>query len=238
MKYTYLLIDFFTVVMPLVFSFDSRVAFYKKWKYLVPAMLITAAIFIVWDHYFTLASVWSFNHRYTLGFDIWVLPIEEVLFFITVPYSCVFIYENVLCYKPKQWLPERLGSILIFVAVVSGVLAYLSIGHAYTLSVTLGMAVLLPVSVWLLGAVQLEGFVLAFFISIIPMLIVNGILTALPVVSYDDHQNCGVRIGTIPVEDFLYGALLLGINICLYEVMQSIAARNSSGSNKMSRADV
>lgn len=238
MKYTYLLIDFFTVIMPLVFSFDRRVAFYKKWKYLVPAMLITAAIFIVWDHYFTLAGVWSFNHKYTLGLDVWSLPVEEVLFFLTVPYSCVFIYENVISYKPKKLLPEKLWVILLLIAAVFGVLAFSASGRAYTLSVTLGMAIFLPLSVWLLSAEQLENFVLAFFISILPMLAVNGVLTALPVVSYDDHQNCGVRIGTIPVEDFLYGALLLGINICLYEVLQSIAARRRSGSNKMSRADV
>lgn len=238
MKYTYLLIDIFTVAMPLAFSFDSRVAFYKKWKYLVPAMLITAALFIVWDHYFTLAGVWSFNHKYTLGLDIWSLPLEEVLFFVTVPYSCVFIYENMISYKPKKLLPEKLWVILLLIAVVFGVLAFSASGRAYTLSVTLGMAIFLPLSVWLLSDMHLENFILTFFISILPMLVVNGILTALPVVRYDDLQNCGVRLGTIPVEDFLYGALLLGLNITLYEVLQSIAARIGAGSNKMSHADV
>lgn len=238
MKYTYLLIDIFTVAMPLAFSFEGRIGFYKKWLYLLPAMLITAAIFIVWDHYFTLAGVWSFNHKYTLGLDIWSLPLEEILFFITVPYSCVFIYENVRLFKPRQVLPRSLSIIVLVLAAVSGVLAFLASAQAYTLSVTFGMAVFLPLAVWALSDMQLENFILTFFISILPMLVVNGILTALPVVRYDDLQNCGVRLGTIPVEDFLYGALLLGLNITLYEMLQSIAARIGSGSNKMSHADV
>ncbi|MBS1625719.1 MAG: lycopene cyclase domain-containing protein [Bacteroidetes bacterium] len=227
MKYTYLLIDIFTVVMPLVFSFDSRVAFYKKWKYLLPAMLVTAAIFIVWDHYFTVAGVWSFNHAYTLDLDIWSLPVEEILFFITVPYSCVFIYENVRCYKPRKLLSDSLWIVLLILPAVFGILAYMSAARAYTLSVTMGMTIFLPLAVWALRADQLENFVLSFLVSILPMLVVNGILTALPVVRYDDLQNCGIRLGTIPIEDFLYGALLLGINICIYEVLQSIATRTA-----------
>lgn len=238
MKYTYLLIDIFTVAMPLAFSFESRISFYKKWLYLLPAMIITAAIFIVWDHYYTLAGVWSFNHHYNLGLDIWSLPLEEILFFITVPYSCVFIYENVRLFKPRQRLPRRLSVIVLVLAAVSGVLAFIASDKAYTLSVTFGMAAFLPLAVWVLSDLQLENFIITFFISILPMLVVNGILTALPVVRYDDMQNCGVRLGTIPVEDFLYGALLLGLNITLYEVLQSIAARTGAGSNKMRHADV
>jgi lycopene cyclase domain-containing protein len=56
-----------------------------------------------------------------------------------------------------------------------------------------------------------------YTISLIPMAIVNGFLTALPVVIYDNTQNLGIRIGSIPVEDFIYSAILLLMNIALYE---------------------
>jgi len=49
------------------------------------------------------------------------------------------------------------------------------------------------------------------------MAVVNGLLTSLPVVTYDNMQNLGIRIGTIPIEDFLYAAILLSMNISLYQ---------------------
>lgn len=92
--YTYLLINIFSILIPLLFSFEKRLSFYKLWKALFPAVLITGSFFIVWDHYMTLWNVWQFNPAYVLGINVWGLPIEEWLFFLTIPYSCLFIYES------------------------------------------------------------------------------------------------------------------------------------------------
>jgi hypothetical protein len=48
-------------------------------------------------------------------------------------------------------------------------------------------------------------------------LLVNGVLTAVPIVWYNDQHNLSLRIGTIPVEDTLYSMLLLLLTITLYE---------------------
>ena len=45
----------------------------------------------------------------------------------------------------------------------------------------------------------------------------NGLLTALPVVTYDDTENPGIRLLTIPVEDTQYTLLLLLMNVILFE---------------------
>jgi lycopene cyclase domain-containing protein len=53
---------------PLALSFDKKVAFYKSWKFLFPAVILPALFYIVWDMYFTANGVWQFNprvyHRY------------------------------------------------------------------------------------------------------------------------------------------------------------------------------
>lgn len=54
--------------------------------------------------------------------------------------------------------------------------------------------------------------VMAFFKTV-----VNGYLTWRPIVLYGDQFNLGFRIGTIPVEDYLYGFALLTMNIVLWE---------------------
>ena len=105
--YTYLLINIFSILIPLLFSFEKRLSFYKLWKALFPAVLITGSFFIVWDHYMTLWNVWQFNPAYVLGINVWGLPIEEWLFFLTIPYSCLFIYESLNFLIKKDHLPNR-----------------------------------------------------------------------------------------------------------------------------------
>jgi lycopene cyclase domain-containing protein len=63
--------------------------------------------------------------------------------------------------------------------------------------------------------------VFAYLVILVPFFIVNGILTGTgleePVVWYNDEENLGMRILTIPIEDSIYGFLLIASNITLFE---------------------
>jgi lycopene cyclase domain-containing protein len=65
--YTYFIILAASVAVPFALSFDKKVGFYKKWKYLFPAMVVPALLYIAWDIYFTWQGVWSFNEKYVTG---------------------------------------------------------------------------------------------------------------------------------------------------------------------------
>jgi lycopene cyclase domain-containing protein len=62
-------------------------------------------------------------------------------------------------------------------------------------------------------------------ILLIPFFIVNGILTGSglpqPIVWYNNAENIGIRLWTIPVEDIFYGFELMFINVYLYEMLQN-----------------
>src|SRR5690606_34632188 len=104
--FTYLLINFFTILFPLVRSFEKKVDYYSKWKYAFPAIAITALIFVIWDHFFTIWEVWSFNPEYITAVYFFSLPVEEWLFFITVPFACLFIYEVLKYFFPQDPLKQ------------------------------------------------------------------------------------------------------------------------------------
>jgi lycopene cyclase domain-containing protein len=49
--------------------------------------------------------------------------------------------------------------------------------------------------------------------------IINGYLTWRPIVIYDDRFYLGIRLFTIPIEDFIYGFSLITMNIALWEFL-------------------
>lgn len=221
MKYTYLIINLFTVIFPVALSFDKRVAFYKSWKYLWPGMAITGLVFLFWDVLFTVYGVWSFNDAYITGIKFIGLPLEEILFFLTVPFACLFIYACLNYYvkwEPPFVLTRMISNLLIGASV--SLLAY-NYTRLYT-AVTFGLLIVLLVAlVYFIKVDWLGRFYMAFVVSLIPFYIVNGVLTAWPVVLYNSAQNMSLRVGTIPFEDHFYSMALLLMNVAFFEYFKS-----------------
>ncbi len=84
--YTYLLVNFFTVIICFIFSFDKRIRFDQHFKAFGIAALFTAIPFIAWDVWFTAHGVWWFNKDYTMGTLLAGLPVEEWLFLFVFPF--------------------------------------------------------------------------------------------------------------------------------------------------------
>ena len=126
-------------------------------------------------------------------------------------------------------IPERsakkLADVLLVVYIVLLPIFY---NKAYTrIDLLFGIVVL----IWArFSAIQLlRRFFLTFLFMLIPFFVVNGVLTGTgiddQIVWYNDDQNLGIRLGTIPVEDSLYAFSLLLLNLLLFEKIKSVATR-------------
>lgn len=228
--YTYAVILAASLAGPLLLSFDNKVRFYKKWKYLFPAMLLPALFYIIWDLFFTYKGVWSFNDDYITGLKLFgLLPFEEVLFFFVVPYCCVFIYECIRCYFPKLTNKHVADLILLSLALfvmVPGVIFYSKWYTSWTFLLLFLAIFLLYLFKKRLTAFDATSFLVSYAIILIPFLIVNGFLTAIPVVIYNDAENLGLRITSIPLEDTFYGMLLILLNVVGYEQLYQRDKKN------------
>lgn len=223
-KYLYLAIDFFSILFPFIFSFYSKYKFADKWKFLWLAILLPALFFIAWDETFTQMGVWGFNPRYLTGIYLFSLPLEEILFFICIPYACVFTYEAVnylIRWRMNRTQQNRITDILTIVLFLVGLIFY----DRWYPSVTFILAsAFLLLHRWVWKSDYLGKFYVAFIFILIPFFIVNGILTGTgieeQVVWYNNAENLGIRMLTIPIEDTFYGMLLLLMNISLFEYWQ------------------
>lgn len=223
-QYLYLSLDVLTILFPFLFSFYPKANFSKKWKYLWIAILIPAIIFLVWDEWFTRLSVWGFNPEYLTGIHLQSLPIEEVLFFICIPYACVFTYEALNYLVAKDYFAPAQQKISIVLIAASIIMAALNTDKWYTVTTFAGLAVYVTMLEFVFQAKFLSRFYFAYVYVLIPFFIVNGILTGSfiegEVVWYNNAENLGIRMGTIPVEDTFYGMLLLLMNVSLFEWLQ------------------
>jgi len=218
MNWTYLGIDLVSVAFPLAFSRSERFGFGSRWKFAWLAILGSAIPFLIWDSFFTRWGIWSFSPDYTLGLSLFNLPLEEILFFFCIPFSCLFIYQ-VFRRTPNLGVspgPARMiWTLLALGAVVAGFYAG---GKTYSLSV-LFLFSLFSGLIALLRPAYSGVLLSALAVQYLPFLIINGILTALPIVIYRDSEIFGFRIFSIPIEDAFYSMILLALPVFIYETL-------------------
>ena len=219
--YYYLGLDVFSIAFPLAASFEHRVQYSRKWPGLFTGIGVMALVFLAWDAIFTANGVWGFNPRYTLGPRFLHLPIEEWLFFFTIPYSCVFLYEVMRHFVKRDVLGRLARPLSIALMVVLLVVGLWHIDRIYTAVTFLCTAAMLALHVFVLKSPYLGRFYLGYAISLIPFFLVNGILTGWllpePIVWYDNAENLGIRMNTIPLEDSMYLLFFLLLTITFYE---------------------
>lgn len=254
-NFTYIAINLLIIAGPLALSWVPTLHYYRTfWKVLVAALPV-AIVFIVWDIWFTGVGVWSFAPELTLPTKFFGLPIGEVLFFFTVPFSCIFIYISTRYHLPESKLaesplkliklpniPVKSRSVVSLVAILLFTIAGLVAGELlYTRVVLFSCAVVLfanhvistglrrrPTKAELnySGLFRDPYYYIFMGFSVIGFLLINSILTGIPVVSYDPAFNIGIRIGTIPLEDFFYNFALLSGYLLSYKFFFST---NTSG---------
>lgn len=218
MKLEYLIFDLLIFLAPTLSVYFYRSAKWPELKLALQSIVFVAIPYLVWDTLVT-GKWWQFNSNYILGIKMFGLPIEEWLFFLVVPWAMLVLWHNKnLVIESKKvnwgkWLFWGIGLLGIGVATQSW----------YGLLVV-GLYLLLVII--LNTRVHLLDWVVLAVTTILATLIFNTYLTSRPVVTYYPTAISGWKIGTVPIEDFYYGlVLVLGV---MYVYEQLIANRQKN----------
>jgi lycopene cyclase domain-containing protein len=217
MKTEYLIFNLIVISGPVIFGSFKHFHFWNRWRDVLLSSVIIGVPFIIWDALVT-DKHWMFNSQFTINFRLANLPIEEWLFFLTVPSACLFTWEMII----NRFEDSRIkfGSILrygVFVMPAIGLWLF-AIGKQYTGLVFISITVAIFLDFYLrTDLVFQKRFYLYVLLIILFTLVFNGYLTWRPVVLYGESYQVGFRIFTIPIEDFGYGFSLLFMCTTIYE---------------------
>jgi lycopene cyclase domain-containing protein len=217
MHLEYLIFNFIVISGPILFGSFRQFYFADRWRDTLISAGIVAIPYIIWDALVTNRH-WMFNSHYTLNFRLAQLPIGEWMFFLTVPAACIFTWEMIL--KRSDNSSTSFGKTarnLSYVLPVIGVWLFL-IGKEYTglVFIIISLAVFLDMY-FKTDLVFQKRFYVYLVLIIFFTLIFNGYLTWRPVVLYGESYQLGLRIFTIPIEDFGYGFSLIFLVTVVYE---------------------
>lgn len=212
----YLLINIFIIIVPLLLLFEQKLKFYKKLPAVIISILVVSTVYIIWDSFATKAGDWAFNPKYLMGIYFFDLPLEEILFFITVPYSIIFIYETVKFYlKEREIFFSRYIYFSVMILLIAGTIMFAN--QNYTMIVMIYCLAFFIFALFFFPAIlKSKIFWITILISYMPFLIVNYVLTSLPIVTYSSDAIWGNRFLTIPLEDFFYSFSMISLWLLVY----------------------
>jgi lycopene cyclase domain-containing protein len=185
----------------------------KKLLKSVPVIIF----FLIWDGLVT-THWWDFNQSFVLHqYTFFKLPIEEILFFITVPFALLTLTEN-LHQRIKEPKIEEKKSLVYMYYSIKGVLIVVTgitlfQGYYYTSFITGALFFAIRRTI-----IFNKIYSIGIGLTALTTLLFNYYLTALPIVTYNQVYKTNAMIGTIPLEDFGYGILLyIAVVLIVYE---------------------
>ena len=170
---------------------------------------MVAIPFIAWDIWFTAKGVWWFNTDYTVGIVIFGLPIEEWLFFICIPFSCLFTYFCFNKFFKLDWV-SSFNTLIVFISVI--ICALIALIHPDKIYTFVTAIITIATLIYLSFIAKVDWITkasLIYSVLMLGFLPVDGILTGTglesPIVNYNPKDFLGIRLLTIPIEDAIYG---------------------------------
>ncbi len=220
-NFSYLLIVAGAFAIPFLFGIKKQNPFFRNLKHLVPAILFSGAIFIIWDLRFEEKAIWRFNEEFVLGINILNLPIEEWLYFLGIPFLSVFIYEYLKTNFPNFEKANVFLAFSLVLFVLFGILAYTTRQKLYPFFAFFLTTIYLGYTIFRNRFKKhYTKFYLGYFVMLVPFLIISGLLTRLPIIEYNPDYLLNVKLYSIPLENFVSLFLLYLMNVTIYEYLK------------------
>jgi lycopene cyclase domain-containing protein len=215
-NYYYYLFNLIVFLPVLILSFTTNVKPHKHVRGLLAGYLFVSLPFMLWDIWAVSSGHWSFNPEYITGPILWGVPLEEYLFFITVPFALIYTWGVIKKYVGDIGIPAIFPLIFMGSAAAFSIwslIYYWSNGYTRTVAIVTLLMIVLLVSSRLAYTLRFWTFQLVLLGL---FLVFNSVLTMLPIVTYDPSAIIGFKLGDIPIEDFMFNFAFANLFLLAY----------------------
>ena len=230
---TYCAILLLTLAGPLVAMATFRQARLSRaeWRRMLMVFACVSIPFVLLDAVQHARGWWAYNPEMILGPRLFGLPLEEVAFFFVVPFSSLCLYGFLRKVPALQAVTAvRVSRLAVFAMGVALLLALIEPKERTVFDAALCVAAAGAVGA-LLWRYRLHRYDAVWLCAIATLFFaVNGLLTALPVVTYNPIFGSVLRFGSIPLADGLYNVSLLVGSLLVFQYRRGQAARLSATS--------
>lgn len=219
MNLTYLLLALGILVIPILLLFVKKTNFYQTIKFALPAVVITALIFSFFATLFVIFGAWVFNPTYLSGTKLWIIPIEECVFYLTSCLAGIAIYQSLNVFFPENALDKfslSMSNLMLGICIAMLFFAHLK----WYSTLTFGVLFVMILYIEYLNKLRFSyRFYRGYLASLLFFYLAYGIMTTLPVITYMDTLD--LRIGAIPFESHFYFMAMLLMSVYLFEWIKS-----------------
>ncbi len=219
-KYLYLSSQLVLFVVFLAFSFSKKLQFWKDFKYMAPALLLSGALYFLFERRLAESALWTYHPRFLSNCFPASLPLERWMFFIILPLTGFLLYRMA---SGIRWLKRNPNYFMTLSLVLMAFFAMVTLRNRqviYTFVIFMFLTVYL-------GYVIFRGrfkphfaaFYASFLFLLIPFFSIQSIASGLPVITHDAKYMLGISLFRIPVEDIAAFFLLFLMNVSIYEYL-------------------
>lgn len=101
----YLIIPLILLASAIILEWKYKIRLYSSLKERLLTTLIFFIIGVLWDHFAIYRGHWSFGTG-LIGFKIGLMPIEEYLFILIIPFWVLTIYKVIDKKLNKNWFKK------------------------------------------------------------------------------------------------------------------------------------
>lgn len=217
---TYLFLQLIYLVIPVILSFKINLRFSFRLRYLLPAVIFSGAIFVMWNMRFDELGIWNYNSDYVTGIYLLNVPVEEWLSFLLIPVSGAYIFDWMKIRLEKFKKQNIFVTISLMLFLGMGILAYFFRRNMFSFFTFFLTAIYLGYTVFRNRFKKNYAvFYATFGITLLPFLVVSIVSGILPILSYSANHIMGIALFAIPIERLFYLFLMLLISITIYEYL-------------------
>jgi lycopene cyclase domain-containing protein len=218
-EFVYYIFNIAVFLPVLMLSVFGKVKIHNKKANFARAYAFVSIPFVLWDIWAAMEGHWYFSNTYITQFRVAGLPVEEILFFLTVPFAMTYVWY-VMGYYVSQ-TPKMYVRYIKRALMVAGLLCIFLSAYNWSLAYTRWAFLAAGITCFMLvraRSLHTKQFVIFQGVLLLLFIFFNSYLTALPVILYGQQSYLNFRVGTIPLEDFFFNFAL--INLFLVAFLQ------------------